>query len=94
MFVPLQELENLAPGTWYVNVLAAYPEHRGKGHGRRCSASPTGIAAAENRPGLSIIVSDANTGAVRLYERCGYRETARRAEGQGGLAAPPAPTGC
>src|SRR5262245_36448027 len=22
MFVPLQELENLAPGTWYVNVLA------------------------------------------------------------------------
>ncbi|NJM33835.1 MAG: GNAT family N-acetyltransferase, partial [Rhodomicrobium sp.] len=25
MFVPLQELENLAPATWYVNVLAAYP---------------------------------------------------------------------
>ena len=22
---PLQELENLAPGTWYVNVLATYP---------------------------------------------------------------------
>ena len=33
MFVPLQELENLAPGTWYVNVLAAYPEHRGQGYG-------------------------------------------------------------
>ena len=33
MFVPLQELENLAPGTWYVNVLAAYPEHRGQGCG-------------------------------------------------------------
>src|SRR5262245_40852986 len=24
MFVPLQQLENLAPGTWYVNVLASY----------------------------------------------------------------------
>ena len=35
MFVPLQELENLAPGTWYVNVLATYPEHRGQGYGTR-----------------------------------------------------------
>jgi hypothetical protein len=25
MFVPLEELERSAPGTWYVNVLAAYP---------------------------------------------------------------------
>jgi hypothetical protein len=33
MFVPLQELENLAPGTWYVNVLAAYPQWRNKGFG-------------------------------------------------------------
>ena len=31
MFVPLQELENLAPGTWYVNVLAVRPEFRGLG---------------------------------------------------------------
>jgi hypothetical protein len=37
MFVPLQELENLAPGTWYVNVLAAYPEHRSQGHGTSCA---------------------------------------------------------
>ena len=28
MFVPLQELENLVCSTWYVNVLAAYPDHR------------------------------------------------------------------
>src|SRR5262244_1027965 len=33
MFVPLQELENLAAGSWYVNVLAAYPERRGHGLG-------------------------------------------------------------
>ena len=33
MFVPLQELENLAPATWYVNVLATYPSCRGKGYG-------------------------------------------------------------
>jgi hypothetical protein len=27
---------------------------------------------------MSIIVADTNTGARRLYERCGYREVARR----------------
>ena len=80
MFVPLQELENLAPGTWYVNVLAAYPEHRGKGYGRALLGIADRIAANEKRPGLSIIVSDANAGAMRLYQRCGYREQARRAK--------------
>ena len=51
MFVPLQELENLAPGTWYVNVLAAYPEHRGKGYGRALLGIAERIAASEKRPG-------------------------------------------
>jgi ribosomal protein S18 acetylase RimI-like enzyme len=35
MFLPLQELENLAPGTWYVNVLATFPAYRGRGYGAR-----------------------------------------------------------
>ena len=78
MFVPLQELENLAPGTWYVNVLAAYPQDRGKGHGAALLAIAEELAADTGCRGLSIIVSGANEGARRLYERCGYRETARR----------------
>jgi ribosomal protein S18 acetylase RimI-like enzyme len=78
MFVPLQELENLAPGTWYVNVLATYPEHRGRGHGTRLLALADELAAASGCQGLSIIVADANTGARRLYERAGYREAAAR----------------
>ena len=80
MFVPLQELENLAPGTWYVNVLAAYPEMRGQGLGTALLAIADKLAADADRRGLSIIVSDANTGARRLYERSGYREAARRAK--------------
>jgi ribosomal protein S18 acetylase RimI-like enzyme len=88
MFVPLQELENLAPGTWYVNVLAAYPEQRGKGHGTRLLAVADSLAAEANAAGLSIIVSDANTGARQLYERCGYRETARRRKILDGWAGP------
>jgi ribosomal protein S18 acetylase RimI-like enzyme len=78
MFVPLQELENLAPGTWYVNVLAAYPEDRGKGHGAALLGIAEQLAADTGRRGLSIIVSDANRDARRLYERCGYREIDRR----------------
>ena len=69
MFVPLQELENLAPGTWYVNVLAAYPDQRGQGLGTELLAVAGKLAAEAGSRGLSIIVSDANTGARRLYER-------------------------
>jgi ribosomal protein S18 acetylase RimI-like enzyme len=78
MFVPLQELENLAPGTWYVNVLATYPEYRGRGYGTRLLGIAEPIAAATGRSGVSIIVSDANAGARRLYERWGCSEVALR----------------
>lgn len=73
MFVPLQELENLAPGTWYVNVLAVYGEHRGKGIGARLLARADEIGANASAAGLSIIVSDANSAASRLYEGSGFR---------------------
>ena len=89
MFVPLQELENLAPGTWYVNVLAAYPDKRGQGLGTALLAIADELAAQMDRPtGLSIIVSDANTGARRLYDRCGYAEVARRQKTKNGWQNP------
>ena len=78
MFVPLQELEDLAPRTWYVNVLATYPEYRGRGYGYALLEIADGLAGSLGCEGLSIIVSDANTGARRLYERCGYEERATR----------------
>jgi ribosomal protein S18 acetylase RimI-like enzyme len=76
--VPLQELEDLVPGTWYVNVLAAYPEQRGKGYGTALLGAAEQLARETRRRGMSIIVADTNTGARRLYERCGYREVASR----------------
>jgi ribosomal protein S18 acetylase RimI-like enzyme len=77
-FVPLQELENLAPNTWYVNVLAVFPAFRGQGVGTTLMAVAEDIAAKEGKPGLSVIVSDANTDAKRLYLACGYRQAATR----------------
>lgn len=78
MFVPLQELENLAPGTWYVNILAVTPEQRGRGLGTSLLRLADRLAVAHGRRGTSVIVADANSGARRLYERCGYTETATR----------------
>jgi len=78
MFVPLQQLEDEVPGTWYVNVLATYPESRGKGYGGRLLDIAEQLALEAHRSGLSVIVSDTNTAARRLYERKGYSEHAQR----------------
>lgn len=78
MFVPLQELENLAPGSWYVNVLAAFPEYRAQGLGTGLLGIAERIARRTGNRGLSVIVSDANHGAQRLYLRCGFREAGER----------------
>ena len=74
MFVPLQQLEDQVPGTWYVNVLAAFPEQRGKGFGASLLELAEQLAREAGCRGMSLIVSDANTGARRLYERQGYVE--------------------
>ena len=78
IFVPLIELENMVPGSWYVNVLAVYPLHRGRGLGGQLLEIATGQAREDGSRGESIIVSDANTGARRLYERMGYRYVDQR----------------
>lgn len=78
MFVPLQALEDLAPNTWYINVVAVYPEFRGRGVGSQLLERAEALARESNRPALSLIVADANVGARRLYARAGFREVATR----------------
>ncbi len=78
LFRPLNALEAEAAGSWYVNVLAVVPELRGKGIGARLLAEAERRAAADGAPALSIIVSDGNDGARRLYEKTGYRVAASR----------------
>ncbi|MEA2744434.1 MAG: hypothetical protein QOG25_2805 [Acetobacteraceae bacterium] len=78
VLVPLHELMNQALDTWYVHTLAAYPEHRGRGQGSALLALADIFAASAGKRGLSLVVSDTNTGARRLYEHCGYREAAHR----------------
>jgi ribosomal protein S18 acetylase RimI-like enzyme len=75
---PLAELEGLAPGHWYVNVLAVFPEYRGRGIGRLLLARADEIGRRDAPAGMAIIVASQNEGAVRLYEASGYRTVARR----------------
>lgn len=83
MFVPLQELENLAAGSWYVNVLAVMPDWRSHGIGRRLLFEAERQARDCGCTRMSIIVSSANAGARRLYERFGFEFRAERPMGKG-----------
>jgi ribosomal protein S18 acetylase RimI-like enzyme len=78
MLAPMFELENIVPGTWFVNVLATYAEHRGKGYGTELLHIAEVLAHDAQCGGMSLILSDANAEARRLYERHGYGEHATR----------------
>jgi ribosomal protein S18 acetylase RimI-like enzyme len=74
---PLIALEAKVPGSWYVNVLAAFPEFRGRGIGARLLALAEERGRAQGATSASIIVASENMGAMRLYARTGYAEVAR-----------------
>lgn len=78
VFVPLLELEALAPGSWYLNVLATYAPFRGRGIGRALLAHADGVARSGGRDAISLIAADTHRDAMRLYAANGYRELARR----------------
>jgi ribosomal protein S18 acetylase RimI-like enzyme len=78
VFVPLLELEALAPGSWYLNVLATYDGFRGKGCGSALLAEAEAITRSTGRRTISLIAADTHADARRLYAAKGYVEVARR----------------
>ena len=78
MFVPLLELENIAAGSWYINVVAVFPGLQGRGLGSRLLEVAEDRALSQGCRQTSLIVFDRNEGARGLYERHGYRVIARR----------------
>jgi len=77
MVRPLVRLEAKAPGSWYVNVLATFPEFRRQGIAGRLLAIAEDKAREERAPSLSVIVASWNAPAARLYARAGYAGRAR-----------------
>lgn len=78
IFVPLLELEALAPGSWYLNVLATYDDFRGRGLGSALLAHAETVAARAGHEVISLIAADTHRDALRLYRAKGYAEIARR----------------
>ncbi len=74
----LVELEMEVSGYWYVNVVAVYPEYRGRGLGTLLLDHADTLGREAGCDGTAIIVASGNAGANRLYERQGYRTVARR----------------
>lgn len=78
IFVPLLELEAMAPGSWYLNVLATYPAFRGMGCGSALLAHAEAVTRGLGRKTISLIAEDTHIDALRLYAAKGYAEVARR----------------
>lgn len=78
ILAPLLELQIMVPGAWYVDVLATFPRYRGKGFGAALLNVAERLAGERQIHRMSLIISDVNMVARRLYERHGYAEFARR----------------
>ena len=75
---PLIELEQCAPGSFYINMLATFPSYRNLGVGAGLMAIVDRLASREHCTLTSVEVFAQNLGAVRLYQRLGYKVAARR----------------
>ena len=69
---PMVALEAQAPGSWYINALATYEFHRGKGVASALIADAEQQAEHARCDVMSIIVASENVQAKGLYERLGY----------------------
>jgi ribosomal protein S18 acetylase RimI-like enzyme len=69
---PLIELELRVPDSYYVNMLAAFPEYRNQGIGTQLMAQLDRLAAEAGCSLASVEVFEENSGALRLYQRLGF----------------------
>jgi ribosomal protein S18 acetylase RimI-like enzyme len=67
------------PGTLYISSLALFDEFRGMGLGTEMISIARDQARERGLDALSLLVFEQNTGALKLYEREGFREVDRAA---------------
>jgi ribosomal protein S18 acetylase RimI-like enzyme len=72
---PYERLE--IPGTLYISSLAVFDEFRGMGLGTKMLSIARDQARESSLAALSLLVFEQNIGAVRLYQRKGFREVDR-----------------
>lgn len=69
---PLIELELQVPDSYYINMLAAFPDYRNRGIGTFLMAQVDRLAAEQGCSYASVEVFEQNSGALRLYQRLGF----------------------
>lgn len=74
---PLIILEAKAPGSWYVNALATFEAHRGKGVARLLLTGSQRQSLKHGCRTMSLIVSSENHDAYRLYKYIGFNDISR-----------------
>jgi len=70
---PMVALEQRAPGTFYINALAVREEHRGNGIGSKLLYKCRQKALGAHTARITVEVFEQNEGALRLYQRHGFR---------------------
>ncbi len=85
---PMIALRAKVPNHFFIDNLAAYPRARGRGLGARLVRYAESVAAEQGLDGVAIALADQNHGALRLYDRLGYREEARVEMEKGGWESP------
>lgn len=73
---PLIKLEAQAPGSWYVNAVATYEKHRGKGVASKLIADAEARARAVGCELMSLIVGSENDNARAFYQHLGFNDVA------------------
>jgi ribosomal protein S18 acetylase RimI-like enzyme len=66
-----------APGTWYICAIALFPQFRGQGLGTQFLSIAREQAQVKGFRELSLLCFEQNTGAMRLYERNGFKVSDR-----------------
>ncbi|PRY22284.1 acetyltransferase (GNAT) family protein [Aliiruegeria haliotis] len=78
----------MVPGSWCLSVIATLPEYRSRGHAAVLMQQAETLARDGHHPTLALVVADENVGAIRLYQKCGFSEFARRPMVKGDLDGP------
>ena len=82
-FIPAERLAILnscfppTPLSWHIEAMAVLPEYQGQGLGRRFIEIAKGQCRHNGFDVLSLYVFEANEGARRLYQRCGFKSVDR-----------------
>ena len=73
--IPLIELEQCVPDSYYINMLGCYPQARNQGLGRTLMQHAEHKAQLLDCRSMSLEVFSENTNAIRLYKKLGYQIT-------------------